>query len=82
MSATGHRVIVVGGGMAGLKSAVYLARSGMSVTLLEKEASCGGLVRSFERDGFVPSLPSTPTKSRYLPFGTRISLPRTGRASW
>jgi len=47
-----HDVVVVGGGMAGLTAAAYLVRAGLSVELLEKEDSVGGLVVSFEKDGF------------------------------
>lgn len=36
--------VVVGGGMAGLTAATYLARAGRSVLLLEKNERCGGLV--------------------------------------
>jgi len=46
-------VIVVGGGIAGLTSAAYASRSGLKVLLLEKNEKCGGLVNSFEKDGFV-----------------------------
>ena len=46
-------VIVVGGGVAGLTAAAYLAKAGYSTLLCEKEANCGGLVHTFERDGFV-----------------------------
>ena len=35
-------VVVVGGGMAGLSAACYLARAGVAVTLFEKAASLGG----------------------------------------
>lgn len=35
-------VVVVGGGLAGLSVACYLARTGISVTLFEKAASLGG----------------------------------------
>ncbi len=38
--------------MAGLTAAAYLARAGVDVLLLEKTPSCGGLVNTFERDGF------------------------------
>jgi phytoene dehydrogenase-like protein len=44
--------IVVGGGIAGLTSAVYLAREGQNVLLIEKNKECGGLVNTFSRDGF------------------------------
>jgi len=47
-----YNTIVVGGGIAGLTSAVYLARSGQKVLLIEKNKEFGGLVNSFSRDGF------------------------------
>lgn len=43
--------IVVGGGIAGLTSAAYLAKAGQEVILFEKEKYTGGLVNSFYRDG-------------------------------
>jgi phytoene dehydrogenase-like protein len=46
-------VIVVGGGVAGLTAAAYLSRAGAKVLLCEKEKNVGGLVTSFERNGFV-----------------------------
>jgi 2,4-dienoyl-CoA reductase (NADPH2) len=42
--ATPKRVVVVGGGPAGLKAAVIAARRGHKVTLLEKEPQLGGQV--------------------------------------
>ncbi len=48
-----YDVIVVGGGAAGLTAAAYLSKSGASILLCEKEDKVGGLVNSFERDGFV-----------------------------
>lgn len=48
-----REVIVVGGGIAGLTAAAYLAREGVDVLLLEKNDRCGGLVHSFVRDGFL-----------------------------
>jgi len=48
-----YDAIVVGGGIAGLTAAAYLARAGHATLLCEKECTCGGLVNSFERDGFV-----------------------------
>ncbi len=44
--------VVVGGGIAGLTAAAYLARAGKSVALFEKEAATGGLVNSFDYRGF------------------------------
>lgn len=46
-------ISVVGGGISGLVASIYLARAGHKVTLFEKNYSCGGLVNSFERDGFL-----------------------------
>jgi phytoene dehydrogenase-like protein len=48
-----YDAIIVGGGLAGLISAAYLSKAGHSILLCEKEHICGGLVNSFERDGFV-----------------------------
>jgi phytoene dehydrogenase-like protein len=48
-----YDAIVVGGGIAGLTASAYLAKAGYSTMVCEKEKFCGGLVNSFERDGFV-----------------------------
>lgn len=47
-----YDAIVVGGGISGLTAAAFLSKAGYNVLLLEKENKCGGLVNSFERDGF------------------------------
>ena len=47
-----ERVVVVGGGLAGLTSAAYLAKAGVKVLLFEKESKVGGLVNSFNYKGF------------------------------
>ncbi len=52
MTEKNYHTVVVGGGMAGLTSAAYLAKEGRSVLLIEKNQECGGLVNSFSRDGF------------------------------
>jgi phytoene dehydrogenase-like protein len=52
MSVNTYNTIIVGGGIAGLTSAVYLARAGQKILLIEKNRECGGLVNSFSRDGF------------------------------
>lgn len=48
-----YDVIVVGGGVAGLTAAAYMAKSGASTLLCEQAATCGGLVHTFTRNGFV-----------------------------
>ncbi len=46
-----HRVVVVGGGLAGITAALRLADAGRSVLLLESAAKLGGLTHSFQRGG-------------------------------
>jgi phytoene dehydrogenase-like protein len=48
-----YDAIVVGGGIAGLTATAYLSKTGLRTLLCEKEPACGGLINSFERDGFV-----------------------------
>lgn len=47
------RVIVVGGGLAGLVAARHLARAGIDVQMFERRSTVGGRVRSRHEDGFV-----------------------------
>ena len=47
-----YDTVVVGGGIAGLTSTVYLARAGQKVLLIEKNDVCGGLVNTFCHNGF------------------------------
>ena len=44
--------IVVGGGLAGLTAATYLARGGRSVTVLEEASNLGGRARTQTREGY------------------------------
>lgn len=44
--------IVIGGGIAGLASATYLAREGRRVKLFEQSAALGGRARTKEKTGF------------------------------
>ena len=50
--AVGRNVIVVGGGLAGLATAIYLARAGRTVTLFEKRRFLGGRAVTQLRHGF------------------------------
>jgi phytoene dehydrogenase-like protein len=49
-------VIVIGGGVAGLASATYIARAGRRVRLLEQANAIGGRARTTEREGFYLNL--------------------------
>lgn len=46
-----YDAIVVGGGIAGLTAAAYLAKAGQKVVLFERQHKVGGLVQTFQRDG-------------------------------
>ncbi|GIP51038.1 phytoene desaturase family protein [Paenibacillus vini] len=46
-----YDVAVIGGGLTGLTAAVYLARSGKSVLLLEKDSLLGGLAQTERMNG-------------------------------
>jgi phytoene dehydrogenase-like protein len=45
-------VIVVGGGLAGLAAATYIARAGRTVTLFEKASAAGGRAATHTKNGF------------------------------
>ncbi|MGI9824853.1 phytoene desaturase family protein [Agromyces sp. Marseille-Q5079] len=47
-----ERIVVIGGGIAGLAASALLARDGHRVTLLEANAELGGRAGSWSRDGF------------------------------
>ena len=49
---TETEVVVVGGGVAGLAAATYLARGGRKVVVLERASEPGGRARTQEREGF------------------------------
>ncbi|RSS50203.1 FAD-dependent oxidoreductase [Streptomyces sp. WAC07061] len=49
MSASDHRAVVIGGGLAGVTAALELADAGLRVTLLEGRPRLGGLAFSFKR---------------------------------
>jgi squalene-associated FAD-dependent desaturase len=50
-SSLGRRVLVVGGGLAGIAAALDCAAAGAQVTLVEVRRRLGGAAYSFERDG-------------------------------
>jgi phytoene dehydrogenase-like protein len=47
-----RRMVIVGAGVSGLTAGAYLLRSGHEVLILEKKSRCGGLVSSYQREGF------------------------------
>jgi phytoene dehydrogenase-like protein len=67
-----ERVVVAGGGLAGLVAARHLAESGADVTLFERESTVGGRVRSRTVDdytcdrGFQVLFPTYPAAEREL----------------
>ena len=46
------RIVVAGGGLAGLVAARHLAAGGLDVTLYERRETVGGRVRTVERNGY------------------------------
>lgn len=51
-AANGDPILIAGAGITGLTLGMLLARRGLPVILVEKEASVGGLARSFKFDDF------------------------------
>ncbi len=47
-----HDVVIVGGGIAGLTAAAFLCKWGKSVLLCEKDEVVGGLIGTFDYNGF------------------------------
>jgi len=47
-----YDVIIVGGGMAGLTAGAFAVDAGYSVLICEKENQLGGLINSFDKNGF------------------------------
>ena len=48
-----YDAIIVGGGIAGLTAAAFMCKSGRNVLLCEKENNVGGLIGSFDYNGFI-----------------------------
>jgi heterodisulfide reductase subunit A len=53
------RVLVIGGGIAGMTAARTLADRGIAVTLVEQEAHLGGQLRGIPLDGMAPAYDET-----------------------
>ncbi|MCY1153401.1 MAG: FAD-dependent oxidoreductase [Sphaerochaetaceae bacterium] len=49
----GRDTLIIGGGISGLVTAAYLSKNNLDVTLIEKCDKVGGLIGSFEKDGFL-----------------------------
>lgn len=47
------KIIIVGAGIAGLTAGAYILRSGYELHILEKTSNYGGLVSSFNINGFL-----------------------------
>lgn len=58
-----HDIITIGSGLGGLLSSVLLAKEGKKVLLLEQHRSPGGYCTSFERKGFIFSIPNILTNT-------------------
>ncbi len=50
---TGRRVVVIGGGLAGITAAIQLRDAGLEVTLLESRPRLGGAATSYPRAGLM-----------------------------
>ncbi len=50
---TGKRIVVIGGGIAGVTAAWELARAGADFTLFEASGRLGGIVETVREAGFV-----------------------------
>lgn len=84
------RVIVVGGGIAGLTTAYDLARAGVDVTLREADDRVGGKIRTTPfaglpavdcgADAFLARVPWAVQLARELGFGDELISPSSGTA--
>lgn len=68
----GRRAVVVGGGIAGLTSALRLEQAGWAVTVLESEDHAGGRVETIRGSGYVVDTGATAIAARY-PIFTAIA---------
>lgn len=72
-----YDAVVVGGGIAGLTAAAYIARAGRSVVLFERQDKIGGLVQTFERNRvfFDTGLRSIENSGIVLPMLKQLGIP-------
>src|SRR4051812_31760607 len=67
LKSSGGKVIVVGGGIAGLATSIRLVKSGFSVRLFEANANVGGNIGEIRSNGFRwDTGPSILTKPEYI----------------
>lgn len=52
MTKENKKIVIVGAGMGGLTTAAFLVKENMDVLLLDKNNRIGGLVQTYENDGF------------------------------
>jgi len=69
-------VLIIGAGLGGLSTAVHLASTGRSVTVLEKNSAVGGKMNRFESKGY--RFDTGPTLVT-MPFVLRDLFRRVGR---
>jgi hypothetical protein len=61
----GRRVVVVGGGIAGLAAAFRLQQAGCAVTVLEKDGRVGGRMSTIEHNGYLIDAGASVLMSNY-----------------
>jgi phytoene dehydrogenase-like protein len=71
-------VVVVGAGLTGLRAALEISRAGLSVLVVEREASVGGRIRSSRVDGFILDHGFQVLLSGYPELGTIPALTSLG----
>lgn len=74
---TGKRVTVIGSGPCGLSAAYQLARSGHAVTLLEAQATAGGMLRRGITEQRLPKRVLDAEIDRIFALGVRLRTRRT-----
>ncbi len=70
------RIVVIGGGLAGLASSVRLAKAGHQVVLVEAAATLGGALGAVSQDGYTWDGSATST---LLPAALRDLFRKSGR---